>query len=89
MPSVEQLRRDFERRQQRQKANQVALANRKRNRKRCGAHSRSTGKPCQRRALANGRCAIHGGKSTGPKTAEGKQKALRNLKQFKEPEQAD
>ncbi|MEY8747019.1 HGGxSTG domain-containing protein [Bacillales bacterium AN1005] len=33
----------------------------------CGAKTRS-GEPCKRKALANGRCRLHGGKSTGPKT---------------------
>ena len=33
------------------------------------------------KALANGRCKLHGGMSTGPKTAEGKARALANLKQ--------
>lgn len=32
----------------------------------CGAATRK-GPPCQRPALANGRCKLHGGKSTGPK----------------------
>jgi len=32
----------------------------------CGAHSRRTGKPCQQPAMANGRCRLHGGMSTGP-----------------------
>jgi hypothetical protein len=41
-------------------------------RRECGAHARSTGKPCQRPALANGRCVNHGGLSTGPKTAKGR-----------------
>lgn len=27
----------------------------------CGAHARSSGKPCQRPAMANGRCYHHGG----------------------------
>jgi hypothetical protein len=40
--------------------------------KRCGAHARSTGQPCQAKALANGRCKNHGGMSTGPQTQEGK-----------------
>ena len=48
----------------------------------CGAFARSTGKPCQAKPLANGRCRNHGGKSTGPKTPEGKKKALMNLKQY-------
>ena len=32
---------------------------------RCGAHARTTGKPCRSPAMANGRCRMHGGKSTG------------------------
>ena len=52
--------------------------------KRCGAHSRSTGKPCRAMALANGRCRNHGGMSTGPKTPEGKVRALANLKQYQQ-----
>ncbi len=32
---------------------------------RCGAHSRRTGQPCQAPAMSNGRCRMHGGKSTG------------------------
>jgi hypothetical protein len=39
----------------------------------CGAYARSTGNPCQAKALNNGRCKNHGGMSTGPKTAEGRQ----------------
>src|SRR5690625_3921632 len=31
----------------------------------CGAKTRS-GRPCRNRAMANGRCRLHGGKSTGP-----------------------
>lgn len=30
----------------------------------CGAKTRS-GQPCRNRAMANGRCRMHGGKSTG------------------------
>lgn len=30
---------------------------------RCGAHARSTGEPCKAFAMANGRCAQHGGKT--------------------------
>jgi len=37
---------------------------------RCGAKTRR-GSPCQSPAMANGRCRMHGGLSTGPKTAEG------------------
>jgi hypothetical protein len=38
---------------------------------RCGARARRTGAPCRQPATANGRCRLHGGKSTGPRTAEG------------------
>lgn len=31
----------------------------------CGAHARTTGKPCQKPPMANGRCRNHGGLSTG------------------------
>ena len=41
--------------------------------KQCGAHARSTGLPCRAKALPNGRCKLHGGMSTGPKTPEGRQ----------------
>ena len=37
---------------------------------RCGAKTRS-GNACQGPAMPNGRCRLHGGLSTGPKTAEG------------------
>lgn len=39
----------------------------------CGAHARSTGNPCQAKALPNGRCKNHGGMSTGPRTTAGRQ----------------
>lgn len=46
----------------------------------CGARTRS-GKPCGMTALhANGRCVWHGGMSTGPRTPEGRARALENLK---------
>jgi hypothetical protein len=41
----------------------------------CGAFARSTGKPCQ--APGNGRggrCKLHGGMSTGPRTEQGRQR---------------
>jgi hypothetical protein len=38
---------------------------------RCGANRKHDGGPCQGPAMANGRCRLHGGKSTGPRTAEG------------------
>jgi hypothetical protein len=37
---------------------------------RCGAKTRR-GTPCRAPAMSNGRCRLHGGKSTGPRTAEG------------------
>lgn len=49
----------------------------------CGARAKSTGKPCQAKALSNGRCRLHGGFSTGPRTNEGKRRALENLRQYK------
>ena len=38
---------------------------------RCGAKTRA-GCPCKGPAMKNGRCRMHGGASTGPKTAEGR-----------------
>ena len=40
---------------------------------RCGAYARSTGLPCEAKAMPNGRCKNHGGMSTGPKTPQGRQ----------------
>jgi hypothetical protein len=37
---------------------------------RCGAKNRR-GTPCQCPAMPNGRCRLHGGLSTGPRTKEG------------------
>ena len=37
---------------------------------RCGAKTRR-GKECQAPAMRNGRCRMHGGSSTGPRTPEG------------------
>lgn len=47
---------------------------------RCGARRKYDGQPCEAPAMTNGRCKLHGGKSTGPKTAEGRAVALRNLR---------
>ncbi len=33
----------------------------------CGARSKRYNRPCRQPAMANGRCRMHGGKSTGPK----------------------
>lgn len=39
----------------------------------CGAKARSNqNQPCRRTPMSNGRCHLHGGKSTGAKTEEGK-----------------
>ena len=40
----------------------------------CGAYARSTGQPCQAKALGNGRCGNHGGLSTGPTSAIGRKR---------------
>src|SRR5208282_216518 len=39
---------------------------------RCGAKARTTGCSCCAPAMPNGRCRLHGGKSTGPRTPEGR-----------------
>ena len=49
----------------------------------CGARTRR-GTPCRCKALANGRCRLHGGLSTGPKTLRGKMKAFQNLRQYRD-----
>jgi len=39
----------------------------------CGAKARTNAyQPCRQPAMANGRCRLHGGKSSGAKTEEGK-----------------
>jgi hypothetical protein len=38
---------------------------------RCGAKARTTGCPCRAPAMPNGRCRMHGGTSTGPRTPQG------------------
>lgn len=41
--------------------------------KHCGAKAKNRNhEPCRQPAMANGRCRLHGGKCTGPKTPEGK-----------------
>src|SRR5947207_14857788 len=44
---------------------------------RCGARSKRTGNPCRAAAMPNGRCRVHGGKSTGPRTPEGLERSRR------------
>lgn len=41
--------------------------------KKCGAKTRD-GDPCKNWAMTNGRCRMHGGKSTGAKTLEGRER---------------
>ena len=43
---------------------------------RCGAKTRR-GTPCKAAATRNGRCRMHGGKSTGPRTPEGLERSRR------------
>jgi hypothetical protein len=43
---------------------------------RCGAKTRR-GIPCKGPAMANGRCRMHGGASTGPRTPEGLRRSQR------------
>jgi hypothetical protein len=38
---------------------------------RCGAHTKAGG-TCRQPAMPNGRCRLHGGRSTGPRTAAGR-----------------
>jgi hypothetical protein len=46
---------------------------------RCGARAKRTGGlPCKAAAMANGRCYHHGGKSTGPKTADGLERSRKS-----------
>lgn len=40
----------------------------------CGAKGKRSGKPCQLYPCKNGRCHLHGGKSTGPRTQLGKER---------------
>ena|SRR6516162_8341781 len=42
---------------------------------RCRARTR-TGGSCQQPAMSNGRCRMHGGASTGPRTPEGLQRIV-------------
>lgn len=52
--------------------------------RRCGANAKTTGKPCRMKPLpGRNRCKYHGGMSTGPKSLEGKIKALSSLVQYK------
>ena len=45
---------------------------------RCGARRKRDGKPCCQPAMPNGRCRVHGGLSTGPRTPEGLERSRRS-----------
>ena len=51
----------------------------------CGAHCRTTGKPCLGYAMKNGRCRMHGGKSTGRPIIHGRdtKKAKENRREVR------
>jgi hypothetical protein len=46
----------------------------------CGARRKYDGAPCEAKALPNGRCKLHGGLSTGPRTAEGRSRISAGVK---------
>jgi hypothetical protein len=48
--------------------------------RRCGARSKRMGKPCRGAAMPNGRCKVHGGKSTRPRTPEGPERSRQYLR---------
>lgn len=49
----------------------------------CGARCRD-GHPCRAPGIGHGnRCKLHGGKSTGPKTEEGRQRAIDALERYR------
>jgi hypothetical protein len=55
----------------------------------CGAKAKSTGKSCKQFAMKNGRCYLHGGKSTGAKKPRIKhgmytQAAIKERKAYRE-----
>ena len=46
---------------------------------RCEARTKATGQPCKIKAIySNGRCKLHGGLSTGPRTVDGKKHSAQN-----------
>ena len=42
------------------------------------AQKLGAGNPCGNHGMPNGRCRLHGGKSTGPRTREGKARSSQN-----------
>ena len=56
----------------------------------CGARRHRDGQPCQAKCEpGKRRCRFHGGRSTGPRTPEGKARALANLRQNRETASGD
>ena len=56
----------------------------------CGAARRRDGLPCQAKSVpGKQRCRWHGGCSTGPRTADGKTRALANLRQYRVANRAE
>lgn len=52
----------------------------------CEAKRHRDGQPCQAKSEpGKRRCRFHGGRSTGPKTPEGRARALANLRQYRKP----
>jgi len=51
----------------------------------CGANAKRTGKPCRQPAMSNGRCRLHGGKSTGRSITTGQwtKQAIQQRKDYK------
>src|SRR5215216_6715159 len=45
---------------------------------RCGARRKRDSKPCCQPAMPNGRCRMHGGLSTGPRTPQGLERSRRS-----------
>jgi len=70
-------------RQYKQAKAERRIAKRIREGKACGAKTRR-GSMCVATGMKNGRCKNHGGLSTGPKTPEGKAKALSKLRQYQD-----
>jgi hypothetical protein len=50
----------------------------------CGARTRKGGACQAKKLLRGGRCKLHGGSSTGPKSAVGKARARKNLRNINE-----
>jgi hypothetical protein len=71
----------------RERAEQERMSRLKVNRPRCGSRTRAGGE-CAAPAVwdakagkpVNGRCRMHGGLSTGPRSTEGRARALANLR---------